>query len=96
MVVAGHDLQPLVLALPCRAVNQPVRAGDPARPPPFQVTPQRFRLTQAGEWVPPRVLNQGVQSGERSRIGLQPVAIVVPAIPGEENPSRLRCSDPLR
>lgn len=79
MEAALSDLEPLVLAFPFHPIDEPISAGNPARPPAFEISLQRLRLAGARERASPALLDQCVQSLERLRIGRAPMVIILPS-----------------
>src|SRR5271166_4434438 len=79
MISARSNLDPLIGAAPAgNAVDQPVLAGDAARPPPCKISLQRLRLAEAAKGPAARILDQFVDPAQRVRVVSEPVLVVLP------------------
>lgn len=87
MVPAGSDHDALVaMGLALDRVNEPVFAGDAARPEPREFTLERLRPADALERGSSDVFDQFVHSTESARIMSAPMKVIVPTVIGKMNP----------
>ena len=71
MVAAGYHFDPLIDAAPASdTIDQPMLAGNAARPPAGEVALQRFWLAETGEWSAACIFDQFVDSAMSAQVVL--------------------------
>src|ERR1035441_1300890 len=77
VVVAGREDDDLCFS---NDVDEAVLVVDPPGPCPGQVVLERLGLADAGERIPPDVLDQLIDPREHLAVGLEPGRVVLPAL----------------